>query len=154
MAIAQPEGKDQDRGNSGVYLLGRYEFQVLDNYQSETYADGMAGSIYGQYPPQVNACRPPGQWNTYDIVFHGPRFDAEGKLLKPARATVLLNGILVQDNVELKGPTSHKKLAQYTKHPETGPISLQDHKHPVKYRNIWLRPIPSEHPVAPTMPAE
>jgi len=147
-----PKGKDQDRGNSGVFVLGKYEFQVLDNYQAETYADGMVGSVYGQYPPQVNAARKPGEWQAYDIIFHGPRFDAEGKLARPARATVLLNGVLVQDNVELKGPTSHMKLPEYKKSPETGPITIQDHSHPVRFRNIWLRPITDKSPVAPSKP--
>jgi hypothetical protein len=148
------KGKDQDRGNSGVFLMGRYEFQVLDNYQAETYADGMVGSIYGQYPPQVNAARAPGQWQSYDIIFHGPRFADDGKVTRPARATVLLNGVLVQDNVELKGGTSHINLPKYTKHPEKGPIALQDHNHPVRYRNIWIREITDKHPDAPVMPGE
>ncbi|HYE17152.1 MAG TPA: DUF1080 domain-containing protein [Tepidisphaeraceae bacterium] len=146
------KGKDQDRGNSGLFIMGRYEFQVLDNYQAETYADGMVGAFYGQYPPQVNAARKPGEWQAYDIIFHGPRFDTDGKLTRPARATVLLNGVLVQDNVELKGPTSHMKLAEYKKHPPTGPITLQDHGHPVRFRNIWIRPITDKAPVAPTKP--
>jgi hypothetical protein len=146
-----PVGKDQDRGNSGVFLMSRYEFQVLDNYQAETYADGMAGSIYGQYPPQVNASRPPGQWQTYDIVFHAPRFNEDGTVAKPARATVFLNGLLVQDDSELKGPTMHMKMTKYVKHDDKAPIALQDHAHPVRYRNIWIRPIMSEAPVAPEL---
>jgi hypothetical protein len=133
------EGEDQDRGNSGVFLMRDYEVQVLDSYKSVTYPDGQAGALYGQYPPLVNATRPPGQWQTYDIVFHGPRFDATGKVLRPARFTVFLNGVLVQDNVELTGPTAHKTRPPYTAHPEKLPIGLQDHGHPVRYRNIWLR---------------
>ncbi len=134
------EGKGQGRGNSGVFLgLTRYEIQVLDSYQSVTYADGGAGSIYGQYPPLVNACRPPGQWQTYDILYTAPRFDAEGKLLSPARLTVFQNGVLIQNNVELTGPTDWLDRAPYRAHPEKQPISLQDHGNPVRFRNIWVR---------------
>ena len=96
-----PRGEDQDRGNSGVYLMGLYEVQVLDSYNAKTYPDGQAAAIYGQYPPLVNAARPPGQWQTYDIIFRGPRFDRDGKLMRPARVTVLHNGVLVQDNVKI-----------------------------------------------------
>jgi hypothetical protein len=133
------KGESQDRGNSGVFLQGLYETQVLDSYQSKTYADGQAGAIYGQYPPLVNASRPPGQWQVYDIVFHGPRFDKDGKLLRPARETVFHNGVLVQDNVELTGPTAHGKRPPYEPQPEKLPLALQDHGHPVRYRNIWIR---------------
>src|ERR1700676_4024136 len=96
-----PSGEGQERGNSGVFLMGLYEIQVLDSYQNKTYADGEASAVYGQFPPQVNASRAPGQWQTYDIIFHGPRFDKAGTVLRPARVTVLHNGVLVQDNVEL-----------------------------------------------------
>jgi hypothetical protein len=154
MAPNPPVGKDQDRGNSGIFLMGRYEAQVLDNYQAETYADGMAGAVYGQYPPQVNATLPPGKWQSYDIVFHAPRFNDDGSVASPARETIFLNGLLVQDDVSLKGATGHMKLAAYAKHPDKAPISLQDHGHPVRYRNIWIRPIAAEKPVAPTMPGE
>jgi hypothetical protein len=133
------KGESQDRGNSGVFLQGLYETQVLDSYQSKTYADGEAGAIYGQYPPLVNASRPPGQWQTYDIVFHGPRFAKDGKLLRPARETVFHNGVLVQDNVELSGPTAHGKRPPYEPQAEKLPLALQDHNHPVRYRNIWIR---------------
>jgi len=136
---APPKGEDQDRGNSGVFLQGLYETQVLDSYQSKTYADGQAGAIYGQYPPLVNASRPPGQWQSYDIVFHGPRFAKDGKLLRPARETVFHNGVLVQDNVELSGPTAHGERPPYKAHAEKLPLALQDHSHPVRYRNIWIR---------------
>jgi len=139
-------GEDQDRGNSGVFLMDKYEVQVLDSYNSKTYPDGQAAAVYGQYPPLVNACRPPGQWQTYDIIFHGPRFDKSGKLLRPARATVLHNGVLVQDNVELTGPTAHKERPPYEAHPEKMPLSLQDHGHPVRFRNIWIRELPAEGP--------
>ncbi len=134
-----PKGESQDRGNSGVFLQGLYETQVLDSYQSKTYADGQAAAIYGQYPPLVNASRPPGQWQSYDIVFHGPRFAKDGKLLRPARETVFHNGVLVQDNVELSGPTAHGKRPPYEPQPEKSPLALQDHGHPVRYRNIWIR---------------
>jgi Domain of Unknown Function (DUF1080) len=133
-----PRGQDQDRGNSGVFLMGLYEIQVLDSYQNKTYADGIAGAVYGQYPPLVNDARPPGQWQTYDIVFHGPRFDADGKLTRKARVTVLQNGVLVQDNVEILGTTSTEK-PEYEKQPDKLPLALQDHNHPVRYRNIWVR---------------
>jgi hypothetical protein len=132
-------GADQGRGNSGVFLMGLYEIQVLDSYQNKTYADGQAGAVYGQFPPQVNASRPPGQWQEYDIIFHGPRFANDGKLLRPARMTVLHNGVLVQDSVELSGPTAHHERPPYKPTPEKLPLSLQDHGNPVRFRNIWIR---------------
>ncbi len=132
-------GKSQNRGNSGVFFMGMYELQILDNHNAETYADGMVGSMYGQYPPLVNAARPPGQWQTYDVIFRAPRYEGE-RVVKPARMTVLLNGVVVQDNTELLGPTKHKLLTSYPKtHPEKGPLKLQDHGHPVRFRNIWVR---------------
>jgi hypothetical protein len=143
-----PAGKGQDRGNSGIFLMGQFEIQVLDSYQAETYADGQAGAIYGQYPPLANASRPPGEWQAYDIAFRRPRFDTSGSLLEPARITVLHNGILVQNNEEPFGPTSWLKWLPYEDQGDRGPITLQDHDHPVKYRNIWLRELP-ERP-APT----
>ncbi len=134
-------GEGQGRGNSGVFLMNTYEVQVLDSYENKTYADGMAGAIYGQYPPLVNACRKPGEWQAYDIVFRRPRFDAEGKVVSPARMTVFHNGVLIHDNVELLGPTSHKIRLQYKAHPDRLPLSLQDHGNPVRFRNIWVRPL-------------
>ena len=134
---APPVGDDQDRGNSGVIIMGLYEIQVLDSYQSKTYPDGQVGAVYGQYPPLVNVSRPPGQWQTYDIIFHAPRFDASGKLLRPAHVTVLQNGVLVQDNVEIHGPTATGK--PYEAHAAKLPLELQDHNHPVRFRNIWVR---------------
>ena len=134
-----PKGESQERGNSGVFLMGLYEIQVLDTYENKTYADGMASAVYGQYPPLVNASRPPGQWQSYDIVFHGPRFDKERKLTRPARVTVLHNGVLVQDNVELSGPTAHGERPPYKAQPDKLPLALQDHGNPVHYRNIWIR---------------
>jgi 3-keto-disaccharide hydrolase len=134
-----PKGEDQDRGNSGVFLMGLYEIQVLDSYNSKTYADGQASAVYGQYPPLVNASHAPGQWQSYDIIWHGPRFDADGKLTRPAHATVFHNGVLTQDNVELTGPTGHHVRPPYTPTLEKLPLALQDHNHPVRYRNIWIR---------------
>jgi hypothetical protein len=140
-----PHGQDQDRGNSGVFMmnLDYYEVQVLDSYQSETYPDGQAAAIYGQYPPLVNACRPPGQWQTYDIIFHGPRFDAEGKVFRPDSFTVLHNGVLVQDHVTVLGlresERPHAFPPPYSQHPTKLPLRLQDHNHPVRFRNIWIR---------------
>jgi hypothetical protein len=141
-APSPPHGKGQDRGNSGLFLMNQFEIQVLDSYQAETYADGMAGAIYGQYPPLANAARPPGEWQGYDIAFRRPRFDAAGKLLEPARITVFHNGILVQNNEEPFGPTSWLKWLKYEGIGERGAIALQDHDHPVRYRNIWLRELP------------
>jgi hypothetical protein len=136
------KGDSQSRGNSGVFLLGRFEIQVLDNYNNPTYPDGQCGSVYGQYPPQVNACRPPGEWQTYDIVFHHPRY-AEGKMTEPAYVTVLQNGVLVQDHQRIEGPTGHMTVAKYPDKPlpDKGPLELQFHGNPLRYRNIWVRPL-------------
>ena len=134
-----PRGEGQDRGNSGIFLMSRYEVQVLDSYRSDTYADGQAAALYGQYPPLVNATRPPGEWQSYDIVFHRPRFNADSSLASPARVTVFHNGILVHDNVAMKGATAHAREAAYVAHPDRLPIMLQDHGHPVRFRNIWVR---------------
>ncbi|MBI5384193.1 MAG: DUF1080 domain-containing protein [Verrucomicrobia bacterium] len=138
-APTPPQGESQGRGNSGVFLMGLYEVQVLDCFENQTYADGQAGAVYAQYPPLVNAARPPGQWQTYDIIFTRPRFEAGGKLLSPARATVLHNGVLVQNNVTLTGPTGWMSRDAYSPHAEKLPLSLQDHGNPVRYRNIWVR---------------
>jgi len=132
------KGSGQDRGNSGVYLMGRYEVQVLDSYGNTTYPDGQAAAVYGQFPPLVNASRPPGAWQSYDIVFRGPRFDSSGRLQRPATMTVFHNGVLVQDHVTLSGPSGHYARPPYEAHPEKQPIGLQDHSHPVRFRNIWL----------------
>jgi hypothetical protein len=135
-----PHGESQGRGNSGVFFgFGRYEIQVLDSYQSKSYADGTAASVYGQYPPLVNASLPPGQWQTYDIVWTAPRFDDAGQLLSKAHVTVFHNGVLVQNNVELTGPTGWIGRAPYHAHPERLPIAFQDHGNPVRYRNVWVR---------------
>jgi hypothetical protein len=121
-----------------VFLMSTYEIQVLDSYENKTYADGQAGAVYGQYPPLVNASRPPGHWQTYDVIFHGPRF-ANGKLQHPARITLLHNGVLVQDNVELTGPTAHGERPAYKPGPDKAPLQLQDHGDPLRFRNIWIR---------------
>jgi hypothetical protein len=133
-------GESQGRGNSGVFFgYDRYEIQVLDSYQSKTYADGAAGAVYGQYPPLVNVTLPPGQWQTYDVIWTAPRFDADGNLVSKARETVLHNGVLIQNNVELTGPTGWIGRVPYKAHPERTPIAFQDHGHPVRYRNVWVR---------------
>jgi hypothetical protein len=135
-----PHGNSQGRGNSGVFFgYDRYECQVLDSYENKTYADGSAAAIYGQYPPLVNAMRPPGQWETYDILWTAPRFARDGHVLSKARETVFHNGVLVQNNVELTGPTSWLERAPYKAHPERLPIALQDHGNPVRFRNLWVR---------------
>lgn len=136
---APPSGQDQDRGNSGVFLHGLYEVQVLDSYHNVTYPDGQASAVYGQFPPLANASRPPGAWQSYDIVFHGPRFDGAGHVTRPVRMTVFHNGVLVQDHVELTGPTGHHVRPPYAAGPEKLPLALQDHGAPVRYRNIWIR---------------
>ena len=121
--------------------MGRYEVQVLDSYENETYADGQAASIYGQSPPLVNACRGPGEWQSYDIIFHRPEFDEQGKCTVPGTVTVLHNGVLVQDHIQLRGATAHKREARYSKHADALPITLQDHGNPMRFRNIWVRPL-------------
>ncbi|MEC9091436.1 MAG: DUF1080 domain-containing protein [Planctomycetota bacterium] len=133
------KGKGQGRGNSGVFLMGDIEVQVLDSFDNATYADGSAGAIYGQYPPLVNASRKPGEWQAYDIIFRAPRFSKDGKLIQAARLTVLHNGVLIQDSSEIYGPTAWIQHRNYTKGKTKGPISLQDHGNPVRYRNIWVR---------------
>lgn len=140
-APVPPQGEGQERGNSGVYLMSTYEVQVLDSYDNTTYPDGQAAAVYGQFPPLVNASRPAGQWQTYDIVFHRPHFDAQGKVLQPARVTVFHNGVLVQDNVALSGPTAHQHRPPYHPHPDEMPLLLQNHGNAVRYRNIWIRGI-------------
>ena len=141
MAPVPAEGNGQNRGNSGIFLMGRYEVQVLDSWENLTYPDGQAGSVYGQYPPLVNASLPPGSWQSYDIIFRRPRFDSTGKVITPARMTVLHNGVLVQQNVALLGPTSHQVRAPYEAHADRLPLSLQDHGQAVRFRNIWIRAI-------------
>ncbi len=140
MAPAEVKGSSQGRGNSGVFLMGRYEIQVLDGYDNITYADGITASIYGQYPPLVNACRKPGEWQTYDIFLVEARFDGE-KLVSPAYVTVVHNGVLVHHHQEIMGQTGHRNLSSYKGPYSKGPLRLQDHGDLVRYRNIWIREI-------------
>lgn len=144
-----PKITDQKRCNSGVFLMDRYEVQVLDSYTDDnyktnrTYADGQASAMYGQHPPMVNACRKAGQWQSYDISFLRPLFDADGTLVRKARITVIHNGVVVHNNLEIEGTTSHKKKASYSPH-EKGYIHLQDHGNPIRFRNIWIRELPEQ----------
>jgi hypothetical protein len=136
-----PEGEGQGRGNSGVFLMGQYEIQVLDSFDNTTYFDGQCAALYGRNKPLVNACRKPGEWQTYDIVFHRPEFK-RNKVVKPATFTVFHNGVLVHDNVQLSGGTGWRgghSVTDYVPHGDTGPIELQDHGNPVLFRNIWVR---------------
>ncbi|MEW6305366.1 MAG: DUF1080 domain-containing protein [Verrucomicrobiota bacterium] len=139
---SEVSGEGQGRGNSGVFFAdGKYEVQVLDSYNNKTYFHGQAAGVYKQHAPLVNACRPPGEWQTYDIIYRAPRFDGSGNLVKPGRLTVLHNSILVQDDVMILGTTSHKGAPKYTAHPVEGALALQDHGNPVRFRNIWVRPL-------------
>jgi hypothetical protein len=135
------EGSSQGRGNSGIFLMGQTEIQVLNNYENPTYADGFAGSVYGVNPPHANALHAPGVWQVYDIIFRRPIF-RDGKLLDGGRQTVLLNGVVVQDSTPLEGGGGHRTRSHERAFPEKGPLKLQDHGNPVRYRNIWLRPLP------------
>jgi len=137
-APAKVESESQGRGNSGVFLMGRYEVQVLDCYNNPTYADGSTASIYGEFPPLVNACSKPGEWHFYDIVWIGPRFEGS-RLIRPAYITMFHNGIIVHNKQMLLGPTSHRVVPPWEPHPAEGPLELQDHGNPVRFRNIWYR---------------
>lgn len=137
-APTPPKGAGQGRGNSGVLFFGRYEIQVLDSYQAKTYPDGQAASIYGSYPPLVNATRKPGAWQMYDIIFTVPRFEGE-KLVKPGYFTVLHNGVVMHNHAELLGTSNHRALPNYQPHPPKGSLVLQNHGNPVRYRNVWYR---------------
>jgi len=139
-APTPPKGESQGRGNSGVFF-GAYELQVLDSYENETYYDGQAAAIYKQTPPMVNAMRPPGEWNVYDVVWTAPRFKDDGSLESPAYITVFHNGVVVQNHFQLLGDTPFHRPPQYNKHDVKQPIRLQDHGNPVKFRNIWVREI-------------
>jgi hypothetical protein len=142
---ATVSGSSQGRGNSGVMIMGRYEIQVLDSYNNITYADGQAGAMYGQYPPLVNAARKPGEWQTYDIIFEAPRFDG-GKTTKPAFVTVIHNGIVLHHRQAFIGQVAHKLVGTYAAHDPEGPILLQDHGNPTRFRNIWVRRLtPYDH---------
>ena len=136
---AEVKGDGQGRGNSGLYLMGKYEVQILDSWDNPTYYDGQAAGLYKQFPPLVNASREPGEWQTYDVLFEAPRFDEHGSLVRPAYATVLHNGVAVQVHQELRGGTSWTDVPAYESHPEKLPFSLQDHGNPISFRNIWVR---------------
>ncbi len=137
-APAEVKGEGQGRGNSGVYLQGRYEIQVLDSYHNKTYPNGQAGAFYGHSAPLVNASRKPSEWQTYDIIFHAPRKGPDGKA-QPGSFTVLHNGVLVQDHLPVQGDATTAAMFQGVV--RKGPLVLQDHGNPVRYRNIWLRPL-------------
>jgi hypothetical protein len=142
----QVEGRGQGRGNSGIYLMGKYEVQILDSWENETYFDGQAGSIYKQWPPLVNVCRKPGEWQTYDILFTAPRFDDAGKVATPGFVTVLHNGVVVQNHAELQGGTFYDRPPAYEAHDDRLPIQIQDHGNPVRFRNIWVRDLAAAPP--------
>ena len=133
------EGEGQGRGNSGIFFMERYEIQILDSYKNITYPNGQAGSVYKQHIPLVNACHPPGEWQSYDIIFTAPVFDDEGNLTSPGWFTVFHNGVLIHNNVEIKGATVFIGEPEYTAHPDKLPVKLQDHGNPVSFRNIWIR---------------
>ena len=136
------QGRGQGRGNNGLNIYGRYEIQILDSHNNLTYADGMASAIYGQRPPLVNASRPAGEWQTYDVIWESPRWDAEGKLVKKGAVTVLHNGLVVHHRYELTGTTPHQQVGNYErKHEPKGFIQLYEHGNPVRFRNIWIRPL-------------
>ncbi|MEM8947616.1 MAG: DUF1080 domain-containing protein [Planctomycetota bacterium] len=135
------EGKGQQRGNSGLFLMGKYEIQILDSYDNKTYFDGQAGAIYKQTPPMVNVTRPPGEWNTYDVFWTRPRFGDDGKLTSPAYITAIHNGVLILNHFELQGDTPYSRPPAYEAHEDRRPISIQDHGNPVRFRNIWVREI-------------
>ncbi len=138
---ADREVDGQKGGNSGIFLMDLYEVQILACYENKSYPDGQAGGMYGQYPPLVNASRPKGEWNSYDLVFKAPRYEGE-KMVEPAKLTLFHNGVLLHNAKEYQGPTQHKKLASYpATHPERGPIRLQWHRDPVEYRNVWIREV-------------
>jgi len=141
---SEVKGNGQGRGNSGVFLQGQYEVQVLDSYENTTYPDGQCGALYGRSKPLVNASRKPGEWQTYDITYHRPLFDADGNVTRKAKFHVIHNGHVIQDNVELSGGTGWRgphSISEYQKHGDAGPIKIQDHGNPVRFRNIWLVPI-------------
>lgn len=133
------KGNSQGRGNSGVFFMGLYELQILDSWNNPTYVNGQAGSLYKQHPPLVNASRPPGEWQTYDVVFVAPRFAADGSLVSPARVTAFHNGVLVQHDAVLRGPTVYRGEPKYQAHADRLPLVLQDHDNPTAFRNIWVR---------------
>ncbi len=147
MIPADRECNGQAGCNSGVFFQdGKYEVQILGSNPNQTYPDGQAGSMYGQYPPLVNPCRPNGEWNVYDIIFTAPRFGEDGSVLAPATATVIFNGVVVQNHSAFMGLTAHGSKAKYSKHDTAGRIKLQDHGDPIRFANIWVRPLPDRAP--------
>ena len=153
LEFASPEevkGKGQGRGNSGVYLMGKYEVQILDSFENKTYFDGQCGAVYKQQPPTVNACRGPGKWQSYDIIFTAPRFNEDDSLKSPAYVTVMQNGVVIHNHFELTGGTFWDQKPHYKKHPDKLPISIQNHGNPVRFRNIWVRE--NIQPLAGTKP--
>jgi hypothetical protein len=139
---AEVKSSGQGRGNSGVYIMGKYEIQVLDSYNNPTYSNGQAGAVYKQHVPLVNSSRKPGEWQSYDIIFTAPIFKENGDLESPARVTVIHNGVLIQNNVTILGPTDWVMKPVYAKHAAKLPLMLQDHGddgNPISYRNIWIR---------------
>src|SRR5438874_2622938 len=135
---SEVKGSGQGRGNSGMYLMSRYEVQILDSYDNTTYFDGQCGAIYKEQPPTVNACRKPGEWQSYDIIFTAPRFEEDGSVKTPGYVTVLHNGVLIHNHFELLGATSYTEPAKYSRHADKEPLQIQYHGNPVRFRNIWL----------------
>lgn len=142
---SEVKGQGQARGNSGLYLMGLYEIQILDSYDNETYFDGQAASVYKQRPPLVNACRKPGEWQSYDLIFEGPRFDAAGKLTRPAYVTLLHNGVLALNHFAILGRSEYRRPPWYAPHEPKRPLTIQFHGHPVRFRNIWIRELEDDH---------
>lgn len=132
------QGRSQGRGNSGVIIFGDFEIQILDSFENPTYPDGQAGAMYGQQPPRVNASKPPGKWQSYDIIFENARW-TNGKLIQKANVTVIHNGVVIHHKQEFNGPSLHRRVGRYTKPKTHGPIHLQDHGNPMRFRNIWIR---------------
>ena len=138
------KGSGQGRGNSGVFLMGQYEIQVLDSYKNITYPDGQCGALYGRAKPLVNASRAPGEWQTYDVTFHRPIFNEDGEVTRKAKFHVIHNGHVIHDNLELSGGTGWRgphSISEYKKHGDKGPLKMQDHGNPVRFRNVWVKPI-------------
>lgn len=146
----QPEKTGQNRGNSGVFLMSKYEIQILDTHENQTYADGMGGALYNLKPPDANSLRPAGEWQSYDIWFQRPHFDEAGKMTSPACVTVFVNGVLAHNNVAFSGPTSGEKRSPYEEHADALPLMLQNHNDFVEFRNIWIEPLPDGDVVSPT----
>ncbi len=136
---AEVRGEGQGRGNSGVFLMGIYELQILDSYENKTYFDGQCGAVYKQAPPIVNVSRPPGEWQTFDIIFKAPRFNEDNSVASPGYITVLHNGVVIHNHFEIMGGTFYNRPPSYSKHAEKLPITIQNHGDPVRFRNIWIR---------------